>query len=341
MKIFDADAHWIETETELMKRLGYDRTRVMPRDGWDRTLNGKFKEFIPTIEDRIQFMKTNNIASAVIHPTRCLSLGMIAEEKMADTIADSFNEYTLEQIAKFPKGLLHPIALAVPQNISHTIKKLDDYKKDGFIGVLLLPHGHDELLGDSKFDAFYEKCSELELTVTVHPNSFGALGIKGFKKFSEVHCISFPFELIRQFVSICLSGVLERFPKLKIAFLEASAGWVPYWINRLDEEYELRHEELTLQKRPSETLKEAGFYVSCNGFEPELQIVNDLIGGGVIWQSDYPHWDHVNINSVFDIKNQLSSELTNKILWDNSVSCYNLQNLTKGEFYDSTSSRLL
>lgn len=329
MNIFDADAHWIETEIELLKRLGYSRNRVMPRDGWDRTLNGKFKETIPTIEDRVLFMKKNNIDSAVIHPTRCLSLGMITEENMATEIADSFNEYTLEEIAKFPKGLLYPIALAVPQNIKHTINKLESYKKDGFLGVLLLPHGHNELLGDSKFDEFYQKCSELNLTVTVHPNSFGAVGIEGFKKFSEVHCVSFPFELIRQFVSIILSGVLERFPKLKIAFLEASAGWIPYWINRLDEEYELRHEELVLKQKPSLTLKKAKFYVSCNGYESELQRVEDLIGGGVIWQSDYPHWDHVNADSINDIIEKCPAGLVTKILWDNSLDCYNIKKIMK------------
>ena len=35
--------------------------------------------------------------------------------------------------------------------------------------------------------------------------------------------------------NIITGGVLERFPALRVAFLEAGAGWVPYWIHRIEE----------------------------------------------------------------------------------------------------------
>ena len=35
--------------------------------------------------------------------------------------------------------------------------------------------------------------------------------------------------------SVIAGGVVERFPRLRLAFLEGGIGWVPYWMDRLDE----------------------------------------------------------------------------------------------------------
>ncbi|WP_144502499.1 amidohydrolase family protein [Bacillus thuringiensis] len=325
MRIFDADLHWIETEAELLQIAGLKRNRIMPRDAWDRTLGGQFPEVKPSLEEYMSFLDNNKIKEAVVHPTRSLSLGMIPEIDLAVKTADAYNSYSLEQVKKW-KGstVLHPIALAVPQKISHTVNMIEEYKKAGFVGILLLPHGHEKLLGDEEFFELYQKCEELDMPITIHPNSFGAIGTKGFKTFAEVHCVSFPFELIKQFVSMVLSGVFEKFPKLHVAFLEAGVGWMPYWISRLDEEFTLRKNELSLKNKPSMTLKSSKVFVSCNGYEKELIEVNSLLGGGVIWQSDYPHWDHVGLETVEDLQSHLNQELLEKILWKNAINCYKL-----------------
>src|ERR1700680_1267253 len=39
-------------------------------------------------------------------------------------------------------------------------------------------------------------------------------------------------------VSLIYGGVLERFPGLQVAFLEAGCGWVPVWLHRMDEHWE-------------------------------------------------------------------------------------------------------
>ncbi|WP_281884498.1 amidohydrolase family protein [Paenibacillus sp. YYML68] len=322
MNIFDADLHWIEMEHDLIKKAGLLRSRVMPRDGWDRTLGGKFPEKAISQKDLLHFMESNVISKAAIHPTRCLSLGMIQERAIAAQIAESFHQYVLEQMVQLPKDKIFPMALAVPQDIDYTIRKLPQYKEMGFHGILLLPHGHNKVLGDEEFMEFYATCEDLGMTVTIHANSFGAIGTAGYSRFAEVHCLSFPVELIRQFISMTLSGVFEIYPKLHVAFLEAGVGWMPYWINRLDDEFDKRHEELPIESRPSEILKKSKVYVSCSGYEKEIAEVDGLLGGGVLWQSDYPHWDHTNHVSVEVIKNRISEDLFRKVMWDNPLECY-------------------
>ncbi len=70
-----------------------------------------------------------------------------------------------------------------------------------------------------------------------------------------------------QFAGLMYGGVPEKFPKLNVAFLECGVGWLPYWVERLDEEYEKRAPEAPLLKaKPSEYLKNGTWFCST---EPE------------------------------------------------------------------------
>src|SRR5947209_17098324 len=39
---------------------------------------------------------------------------------------------------------------------------------------------------------------------------------------------------------ISAGGVLERFPELRVAFLEGNCGWLPWWLHRLDDQWKDR-----------------------------------------------------------------------------------------------------
>jgi len=39
-------------------------------------------------------------------------------------------------------------------------------------------------------------------------------------------------------LNFCADGVLEKFPKLKVAYLESGCGWLPFWLERMDEHWE-------------------------------------------------------------------------------------------------------
>ncbi|BCI88156.1 hypothetical protein NIIDMKKI_33620 [Mycobacterium kansasii] len=61
-----------------------------------------------------------------------------------------------------------------------------------------------------------------------------------FTNYIQVHCISFPFDQMTAMTALVSGGVFERHPQLRVAFLEAGAGWVPFFIDRLHEHYEKR-----------------------------------------------------------------------------------------------------
>ncbi len=51
--------------------------------------------------------------------------------------------------------------------------------------------------------------------------------------------------------SIVFSGALDRFPEFKFVLGEAGVGWLPYILDRMDEEYDDRYYRLNLSMKPS------------------------------------------------------------------------------------------
>ena len=89
------------------------------------------------------------------------------------------------------------------------------------------------------------------------------------------------------------NGVLDRFPKLKVGFLEAGVGFLPYWMERFDEKYLKRKSEMEpLKMLPSEYVKNNRCYFTCEGEESALPLVIEQFGDEcMMYASDYPHWD--------------------------------------------------
>jgi uncharacterized protein len=92
--------------------------------------------------------------------------------------------------------------------------------------------------------------------------------------------------------SIVFSGALDRFPGFKFVLGEAGVTWLPYILDRMDEEYEDRYYQLNLSMKPSELWRRHGY--STYQREPSLATMIPLIGEDTImWGSDYPHPDGI------------------------------------------------
>lgn len=290
MKLFDCDQHINDREEDLIRRAGLARKRVMPTDGWHREKSeiSSFAERL--LKDRRAYFDYFGVEYAALYPTRSLSHAMIREPEVSLRILEAYNDYLLECANEMP-GLL-PVALASVHDIDYTVSCLPAYRERGFAGVLLLPHGHHHLFGERRFFKLYAACAESCMPVVLHPNSFGAIGGENCTTFEEFHTLTFPLAVIKQFASMMFSGVFERFPDLSFLMLEAGAGWLPFWLDRMDNEYDMRSRDVLIESRPSEILGKASVFLSCTGFDRDISVVDAMLGnGGVVWGSDYPHWD--------------------------------------------------
>ena len=91
------------------------------------------------------------------------------------------------------------------------------------------------------------------------------IGVDRFTNYIQVHCISFPFDQMTAMTALVSGGVFDRHPTLRVAFLEAGAGWLPWFIERLGEHYESRGDWIPggWQRPPAEYVAAGNMAVTC------------------------------------------------------------------------------
>ena len=92
--------------------------------------------------------------------------------------------------------------------------------------------------------------------------------------------------------SFIMCGICDRFPRLRVGFLEAGGGWMLGWLDRMDRHVDDKGMNDTgLKARPSEIFHRQCF-ISFEPTEKGLKVVAEAIGpGNILWASDYPHHD--------------------------------------------------
>ena len=123
------------------------------------------------------------------------------------------------------------------------------------------------------------------------------------------------------------AGVMDRYPSLRIATLEAGHGWLPFWIERLDEHARTIKAALPdLRCRPSEYVTSGRYFQSIEIPEGErlTNAVADLVGDGVLmYASDYPHGEsHFPESAGIVTAWDMPEARKRKLFWDNAVRFY-------------------
>jgi predicted TIM-barrel fold metal-dependent hydrolase len=141
------------------------------------------------------------------------------------------------------------------------------------------------------------------------------------------HMIAHPFEAMVAMMTLIWYGVLERHPELTVVHVEADAGWLPYWLQRMEQHYEFsgNAEHPDLRMSPSAYFRRQVF-VAARGDEPTLPSVVELAGDdNVVFNTDYPHPDGTFPFGFERFEDQpISEESKRKILWDNAARAFGL-----------------
>jgi uncharacterized protein len=190
------------------------------------------------------------------------------------------------------------------------------------------PFNH-RTLGDRYFDPLYELLQDLDCAFATH--EFMGLagpsaGADRFTSFVEWHTCVHPMEAQMAMLSMIVNGVYERFPRLRVAYMEAGCGWLPSWLHRIEEHVELAGwlETPDCKRAPKEYFQR-NCWITTEPDEPHAyHVVEEMGDGRILFETDYPHPDSKYPRAVatFLAQEKLSDETKRKILWDNAVDFY-------------------
>ncbi|MDJ0732619.1 MAG: amidohydrolase family protein [Nostocaceae cyanobacterium] len=287
------------------------------------------------VESHLQEIVQMGIDVAFLYPTYGLWLFAIdtMQPEVAGAFTRAYNNWLKDFCSYAPNSLngVGAINLHAPESMVHELHRIVDF---GWKAVFLRPNPvKRRLLNDFAYEPFWRECERLGIAVGIHEGTHSRLPTTGTDRFNTrfaTHACSHPMEQMMALLALIEGGVLERHPQLKVAFLESGCGWLPYWLWRLDEEYEnLFWEDRikdNIKMKPSEYFRRQCF-IAIKPSEPYLPLVIEYIGtDNLIFGSDYPHMDH-NPNIVAEmvkLEKTLSKETVQKILWDNPQRFYNL-----------------
>jgi predicted TIM-barrel fold metal-dependent hydrolase len=150
-------------------------------------------------------------------------------------------------------------------------------------------------LADPAWDRLWAAAEQTGLPISFHLKGgtwSRQLSYRRGKWQSAAFASVLPLQLDEPLAIMTFSGALERHPGLDLVLAEAGIGWLPYFVTRMDHEWEALRDQLdyATESPPSELFRRQVMVT----FEEEplgAQLIPLVGADSCMWASDYPHTD--------------------------------------------------
>ena len=221
--------------------------------------------------------------------------------------------------------------IVVPHDVSSAVEETRRVVKElGFRSILMRPnHVNGKMWSDSYYDPLWEQCQKLDIPVGFHEAGRVFLPQPALSEFipsfTMFNTLSFPMANMFACADMIYGGVMERFPKLKVAYLEGNCAWIPWLLWRMGEYAELtgvaEHPQMKLE--PLEYFqRQCWGAVECDEFVAK-NLPDFGLEDNIVFSTDYPHLDVKYPHAVETFLNlPFSDQTKRKYLWDNCARLY-------------------
>lgn len=256
------------------------------------------------------------------------------EPAYATAFCAAFNDWLADYCSTNPKRLKPAAIVSLHDPELAAAEARRAVEKKGHVGVVLLPMPvKDRYLNSPECDALWKEISRLNVPLAFHGTSGGASKdyvsnrFRGKPNFrTQNHASAFPLELMLALSSMIVGGVLERFPDMRVGFLEGNCGWLPWWLHRLDDQWKKYGggESIQLSAKPSEYFLRQCFIGTDVDEELLKVVVNEIGDDNIVMSVDYPHADGPFPNGVKEFLELpgVGLESKKKIMWGNCLRLY-------------------
>jgi 2,3-dihydroxybenzoate decarboxylase len=301
----------IATEEAFCPREMLDIYRKILADGelddpgfmsqWGYFLNSKSERSVFVIEalcslgeDRIENMDKAGIDQAILSLT---SPGVQCMEKsQAIEFATMSNDYLVEGMKKYPDRYFGLTAIA-PQDPEHAAREIERGHALGLKGVIVNSHTLNEYMDDEKYDPIFAMAESLDTPIYMHPGTPSKDMVRPMmSRGLDGSIYGFSVETAVHLLRIVISGVLDRYPKLKFVVGHCGEA-IPFWLYRLDHMHAAmvkakRYATVQpLERKISEYVKQ-NFWITTSGMAwvPAIEFCQRVLGiDRVMYAMDYPY----------------------------------------------------
>jgi predicted TIM-barrel fold metal-dependent hydrolase len=285
------------------------------------------------VDQRLRDMDAEGIDVQVLFGGLSIGISTFDDPGFAADYAVAYNDWLLGTVCQRDPARLKGVAIVPIQSIDRAVAELHRAKSIGAVAVTIPPVlDGTRNLDDPALLPFFAAAADADLAVTVHsaPGMHVPLPAAGrFANYAQVHALSFPVDQMVALTALMLGGVLDRFPTLRVGFMESGIGWVPYFVHRLHEHHEkLPHLLPDVATDPFDLLARGQCSFSFEAEEPLLEVCVDRLGPDHwIYASDYPHWDSDfpgTVDACRAMARPLGDAVSDQVLGANAARFYGL-----------------
>jgi predicted TIM-barrel fold metal-dependent hydrolase len=289
---------------------------IVPASLGDRVVGGRVRREVaarsedsgydPVAWSVLESMLAMGIDYGVLFPTPMLVLGRHPQPELEVAYARGYNRWLLKEILPQSDAIVTMPYLPIGEPEA-CLEFIEEFGDDPSVVGFMVTTVRYQSLHENRYMKVFAALEERGLPIAFHsgPN-WGERLFETLNRFLSVHALGFPFNAMVHLTNLVINGIPERFPKLKIVFMECGVTWLPFIGTRLDTEFLMRPSEAPLlQRLPSEYIRE--FYFTTQPIEhatPEhLKVVFDLIDAEhrLLYASDYPHQDFDLPTTITDL----------------------------------------
>jgi predicted TIM-barrel fold metal-dependent hydrolase len=280
-------------------------------------------------DERLKDMDVEGIDTAVLFggPVGVVTISCLRDPDLATAVSRAYNDWLATEYCGANAARLKGVAALPMQDPGAAAREVHRARSQGHVAVMTLAHIYGKCLHHPDFDPVWQAAQESGMPVCVHIRPAQSVGADLF----DHYVLKRPFfsmDLMAALNSLCLGGVMDRFPDVRFGFMEGGTGWLPWFADKLQETYELYPSGLGwVKEAPMDRLRGERVFFTIDSNDPYLPAAIEKFGAGhFMYASDYAHPDCICPETVTTLWNRqdLSPGVKRQLLHDNAARFLNL-----------------
>jgi predicted TIM-barrel fold metal-dependent hydrolase len=273
---------------------------------------------------RLRTMDFMGVDHQMLYPTT-LYARMTRDPGFEAALMRSYNRYVGWQCRSFPKRLKWAGLLPL-RDVRQGLEAIEEMAKLGATAAVVYGTAGERLLCDPSFAPVWDELHGSGLPLCVHMGMSYPPFLEVCNGLLAAHGIGMSLPAMMAFVAIVGCGMLDRYPNLKVGFLEFGAEWILYMVPRLDHYLPIDRSQMPIQNELSqktieEQAKSGRIFIAGEADDRMLREEIDLLGEDqILYSSDLPHGEgrHDAAKEIL-ARQDISDFQKRKILYGNAV----------------------
>jgi predicted TIM-barrel fold metal-dependent hydrolase len=247
-------------------------------------------------ELRLQDMERDGIHASIVYGAGALTGFPIDDPEARREVLRAWNDWAAEEFNAYAPDRLSALPFLPTGSVDEAVAEFERCMDLGHRGAIINPFDFD--LKDEAWDRLWAAVSAADVPISFHIGKGTRLSPFDVRERAPYSSVV-PMQMDEPLALMIFMGALVRYPTLKLVLAESGIGWLPYFVARMDDQFEkhcVPYGDQCIQTRPSEIFARQ-IYATFEEEPLGPSLIPLLSADNFMWACDYPHVDSTWPNS--------------------------------------------